>query len=195
MSDMYTYRLKRKLRRFSIACLTRAHFHVRRVGLCAPNKPNLGINQTFALHNAFGTCAQYPKSIHWQMSPPHSWLYSWLGAKSKMLDQWPFLKYRVRNRRDSDSQGPLPHLPFWTSTTWKRNKQCTSGMPLTSSSSYGAIACAVLAIVTWVFWPRPASKKSSDYDPKTGLGRGAPGFRTYPYTDPRNQCKARRSPC
>lgn len=48
MSDMYTYRLKRKLRRFSIACLTRAHFHVRRVGLCAPDKPNLGINQTFA---------------------------------------------------------------------------------------------------------------------------------------------------
>ncbi|AYO42284.1 hypothetical protein DNF11_1334 [Malassezia restricta CBS 7877] len=44
--------------------------------------------------------------------------------------------------------------------------------------SYGAIACAVLAIVTWVFWPRPASKKSSDYDPKTGLGRGAPGFQT-----------------
>lgn len=41
------------------------------------------------------------------MSPPHSWLYSWLGAKSKMLDQWPFSKYRVRNRRDSDSQGPL----------------------------------------------------------------------------------------
>ena len=30
MSDMYTYRLKRKLRRFSMACLTRAHFHVRR---------------------------------------------------------------------------------------------------------------------------------------------------------------------
>ena len=48
MSDMYTYRLKRKLRRFSMACLTRAHFHVRRVGLCAPDKPNLGINQTFA---------------------------------------------------------------------------------------------------------------------------------------------------
>ena len=24
-----------------------------------------------------------------------------------MLDQWPFLKYRVRNRRDSHSQGPL----------------------------------------------------------------------------------------
>ena len=48
MSVMYTYRLKRKLRRLSMACLARAHFHVRRVGLRAPDKPNLGINQTFA---------------------------------------------------------------------------------------------------------------------------------------------------
>ena len=48
MSVMYTYRLKSKLRRFSMSCLSRAHLHVRRVGLSATNKPNLGINQTFA---------------------------------------------------------------------------------------------------------------------------------------------------
>lgn len=42
----------------------------------------------------------------------------------------------------------------------------------------GVAACVILAISTWVFWPRQSSKRTGKYDPKTGIGRGAPGFRT-----------------
>ncbi|WFD22968.1 hypothetical protein MEQU1_001652 [Malassezia equina] len=53
-------------------------------------------------------------------------------------------------------------------------------MDVPRSLPWGIAVCAALALVSWVFWPRKqrSPKKTGAYDPRTGLGRGAPGFQT-----------------